>query len=118
MGDSAWTAIESGDGRVQGVAQGTLTVGDAVLFIALVQQLSAPLNYFGSFYRQIQTYMCGPPLCLCQNCAACVPCECDACTGMHRSIGQQVRLGPRSTGSATQIQPTGDSHVNQRHVQD
>ena len=46
---------------MQGVAQGTLTVGDAVLFIALVQQLSAPLNYFGSFYRQIQTYMCGPP---------------------------------------------------------
>ena len=43
--------------RLQGVAKGTLTVGDAVLFIAMVQQLSAPLNYFGSFYRQIQTYM-------------------------------------------------------------
>lgn len=42
---------------MQGVAHGDLTVGDAVLFIALVQQLSAPLNYFGSFYRQIQTYM-------------------------------------------------------------
>ena len=61
MTDDAWNVTDLNGGCVQGVAQGTLTVGDAVLFIALVQQLSAPLNYFGSFYRQIQTYMCGPP---------------------------------------------------------
>ena len=42
---------------MQGVAYGSLTVGDAVLFITMVQQLSAPLNYFGSFYRQIQGYV-------------------------------------------------------------
>lgn len=33
----------------QGVAEGRLTVGDAVLFITLMQQLYAPLNYFGSY---------------------------------------------------------------------
>ena len=36
---------------LQGVSQGTLTVGDAVLFLSLLQQLYAPLNYFGSYYR-------------------------------------------------------------------
>ena len=33
----------------QGVAEGRLTVGDAVLFITLMQQLYGPLNYFGSY---------------------------------------------------------------------
>ena len=32
----------------QGVANGRLTVGDGVLFITLMQQLYAPLNYFGA----------------------------------------------------------------------
>jgi ATP-binding cassette subfamily B (MDR/TAP) protein 6 len=36
------------------VADGKLTVGDAVLFITLMQQLYGPLNYFGSYYRAIQ----------------------------------------------------------------
>ncbi len=36
-------------GAPQGVAEGRLTVGDAVLFITLMQQLYAPLNYFGSY---------------------------------------------------------------------
>lgn len=37
-----------------GVARGTLTVGDAVLFVAMVNQLYVPLTYFGSYYRQVQ----------------------------------------------------------------
>ena len=39
---------------VRGIVDGQLTVGDAVLFLALMAQLVAPLSYFGSFYRQIQ----------------------------------------------------------------
>ncbi|KAL3160766.1 hypothetical protein ABBQ38_009179 [Trebouxia sp. C0009 RCD-2024] len=41
----------------KGVADGELTVGDAVLFVTLMQQLYAPLNYFGTYYRTIQQYM-------------------------------------------------------------
>lgn len=41
----------------KGVASGSLTVGDAVLFVTLIQQLYAPLNYFGTYYRTIQQYM-------------------------------------------------------------
>jgi ATP-binding cassette subfamily B (MDR/TAP) protein 6 len=41
----------------QGVADGSLTVGDAVLFVTLMIQLYAPLNYFGSYYRVIQSSM-------------------------------------------------------------
>lgn len=37
-----------------GVSQGTLSVGDTVLFVTLMQQLFAPLNFFGSYYRMIQ----------------------------------------------------------------
>ena len=40
---------------LQGVGNGSLTVGDAVLFITLMQQLCVPLNYFGSYYRSLQT---------------------------------------------------------------
>ena len=35
-------------------ADGSLTVGDAVLFVTLMTQLYAPLNFFGSYYRMIQ----------------------------------------------------------------
>jgi ABC-type multidrug transport system fused ATPase/permease subunit len=37
---------------VRGVARGTLTVGDTVLFVTMMQQLYVPLTYFGSYYRQ------------------------------------------------------------------
>lgn len=40
-----------------GIADGSLTVGDAVLFVTLMQQLYAPLNMFGTFYRMIQNAM-------------------------------------------------------------
>jgi ABC-type transport system involved in Fe-S cluster assembly fused permease/ATPase subunit len=33
---------------LQGIADGSLTVGDAVLFVTLMQQLYGPLNFFGS----------------------------------------------------------------------
>ena len=34
--------------RPQGIANGSLTVGDAVLFVTLMQQLYGPLNFFGT----------------------------------------------------------------------
>ncbi|KAG2430405.1 hypothetical protein HXX76_009930 [Chlamydomonas incerta] len=40
-----------------GVANHSLTVGDAVLFLSLMAQLYGPLNFFGSYYRTIQQYM-------------------------------------------------------------
>mmetsp|Transcript_18402 Transcript_18402/g.51583 ORF Transcript_18402/g.51583 Transcript_18402/m.51583 type:complete len:1155 (+) Transcript_18402:140-3604(+) len=39
---------------VKGVVDGSLTVGDAVLFITVVNQLYVPLSVFGSYYRQVQ----------------------------------------------------------------
>lgn len=36
------------------VTQGSLTVGDYVLFASYIVQLYAPLNYFGTYYRLIQ----------------------------------------------------------------
>jgi ABC-type transport system involved in Fe-S cluster assembly fused permease/ATPase subunit len=39
------------------VTSGDLTVGDAVLFLTLMSQIYGPLNFFGSYYRQIQHYM-------------------------------------------------------------
>lgn len=35
-------------GLLQGVANGSLSVGDTVLFITILQQLYVPLNYFGA----------------------------------------------------------------------
>ena len=37
----------------QRVVEGTLNVGDFVLFMAYIQQLYQPLNWFGSYYRAI-----------------------------------------------------------------
>ncbi|KAL4420506.1 hypothetical protein ABPG75_010162 [Micractinium tetrahymenae] len=41
----------------KGIANGTLTVGDGVLFVTLMQQLYGPLNFFGTYYRMIQQAM-------------------------------------------------------------
>ena len=40
-----------------GVARGALTVGDVTLFLALLAQLAAPLNFFGTYFRMIAQYM-------------------------------------------------------------
>lgn len=37
---------------VRGVCDGSLTVGDAVLFVTMMNQLYIPLTFFGSYYRQ------------------------------------------------------------------
>ncbi|KAG2501077.1 hypothetical protein HYH03_000896 [Edaphochlamys debaryana] len=39
---------------VRGVVRHTLTVGDAVLFVTMMNQLYVPLTFFGSYYRQVQ----------------------------------------------------------------
>ncbi|KXZ43254.1 hypothetical protein GPECTOR_96g720 [Gonium pectorale] len=39
---------------VRGVVSRSLTVGDAVLFITMMNQLYVPLTFFGSYYRQVQ----------------------------------------------------------------
>lgn len=39
------------------VQRGTMTVGDTVLYMAMMSQLYQPLAFFGSNYRVIQTYM-------------------------------------------------------------
>ena len=41
-----------------GVARGELSVGDVVLFLTLMAQLFAPLNWFGALYRTIQQVGC------------------------------------------------------------
>ncbi|KAF5841997.1 hypothetical protein DUNSADRAFT_9878 [Dunaliella salina] len=41
----------------KGVSKGELSVGDVVLFLSLMAQLYAPLNFFGTYYRVIQQYM-------------------------------------------------------------
>ena len=39
---------------IRGIVAGALTVGDAVLFLTLMNQLYAPLSFFGSYYRQVR----------------------------------------------------------------
>ncbi len=39
---------------VRGVVDGSLTVGDAVLFVTMMNQLYIPLTFFGSYYRQVK----------------------------------------------------------------
>eukprot|EP00798_Chlamydomonas_sp_ICE-L_P011549 gene11549-34266_t len=51
-----WVGLASGMVIcVMGVVNGTLTVGDTVLFLTMMNQLYIPLTYFGSYYyRQVQ----------------------------------------------------------------
>lgn len=50
-----WAGLASGMlVCVWGVAHQTLTVGDAVLFITMMNQLYIPLTFFGSYYRQVR----------------------------------------------------------------
>lgn len=39
---------------VWGSSRGSISVGDTVLFITMMQQLYVPLTYFGSYYRQVR----------------------------------------------------------------
>jgi ABC-type transport system involved in Fe-S cluster assembly fused permease/ATPase subunit len=55
QGAVAWAGLALGLGLcIAGVANNKLGVGDAVLFVALMQQLTVPLTFFGSYYRQTQ----------------------------------------------------------------
>lgn len=44
---------------IRGIVAGQLTVGDAVLFLTLMNQLYAPLSFFGSYYRQVGSHEAG-----------------------------------------------------------
>ena len=57
--------------NLQGVVDGTLTVGDAVLFITVVNQLYVPLSVFGSYYRQVCVCACVCTL-VCVHACVCV----------------------------------------------
>jgi ABC-type transport system involved in Fe-S cluster assembly fused permease/ATPase subunit len=101
----AWVGLASGlVVCVWGVAEGSLTVGDTVLFVTMMQQLYVPLTYFGSYYRQVShaQWQVAAPVCLeehgmCQHaavrwgcslmyfapsCCFCCPCCC-CCTTKH-----------------------------------
>ena len=41
---------------VYGVAHGTLSIGDTVLFVTMINQLYVPLTFFGSYYRQVRVW--------------------------------------------------------------
>jgi ABC-type transport system involved in Fe-S cluster assembly fused permease/ATPase subunit len=65
-----WVGLASGMVVcVWGVAHDELTVGDAVLFITIMNQLYVPLTYFGSYYRQVR--------CSAELCWAAQPCACN-----------------------------------------
>ena len=54
QGTVAWAGLAAGLlVCVAGVASGAQTVGDAVLFVSMMQQLYVPLTFFGSYYRQV-----------------------------------------------------------------
>ena len=54
-------------GLLQGVANGSLSVGDTVLFITILQQLYVPLNYFGAppehMCSQVAALLCLASVC-------------------------------------------------------
>ncbi|KAG1671983.1 hypothetical protein FOA52_013356 [Chlamydomonas sp. UWO 241] len=55
QGTVVWLGLVSGlVVCVRGVADGSLTIGDTVLFVTMINQLYIPLTYFGSYYRQVQ----------------------------------------------------------------
>ncbi|KAG1666247.1 hypothetical protein FOA52_011549 [Chlamydomonas sp. UWO 241] len=55
QGTVVWLGLVSGlVVCVRGVADGSLTIGDTVLFVTMINQLYIPLTYFGSYYRQVR----------------------------------------------------------------
>lgn len=88
------------DGAVQGVANGSLTVGDAVLFVTLIQQLYAPLNYFVSVGRHPRG-TCGPIEELCEHTNLAHPCAVSA----QRHIIAPQSINERMSG----MQPDSSS---------
>ena len=51
------------------VSVGELTVGDFTLFLSYLMQLYSPLNWFGTYYRQIQVRLQPSPGHACARCA-------------------------------------------------
>ena len=72
QGAIVWVGMSAGVViSVKGVVEGSLTVGDAVLFITVMNQLYVPLTYFGSYYRQVcqvilstQSLLCATTWCV------------------------------------------------------
>ena len=64
------------------MAKGTLTVGDTILFLSLLSQLYAPLNYFGELRHKLL-----------------VVAQCDLLTAVHACIDHESDLSVSFAGT-------------------